>query len=207
MAIVLAVGGTWLNLNKLGEVKAVTLHGYAVAGGIVDVVEYEIIPPWNEVDEIAAEDGSVVVDPDEDCYVASWNETTGLADTTPCSLSSSSNITNITLQVGSNAHYNISSYWTKTIATNFGAGSLNHQYVGYCWNETGSLGESGTNLALDTYITADSNTSVAMVPLFVNVTNIPSRQNYTFNWAKTFDLLTATGSYSNTLNIVIHTDG
>ena len=204
VAIVLAVGGTWLNLNKLGEVKAVTLQGYAVAAREVAVPVVAEAPRSTEAVPMSGTEGiSLVITDEEDCYVATYNDTTGLADTTPCSLDSSSNLTNTTLQLGANTNYNISAYWSNTIVGQFGAGSLNHQYFGWTLNTSGHLG-TGTNLGLGTYINADSSSPVNMVLLFEDITNIPSRQNYSFNWATTWDFLTESGSYPNTANYVIH---
>lgn len=210
VAIVLAVGGTWLNLNKLSEVNKVTLAGYAIAAGPGAAQSIDVVNTVNAL--LFMGDPSVpgtfvsTTPATIDCYLATWNGTTGLADTTPCSTATNGNMSNITVELKSNQEFNVTGYFTKVIAVEYQAGTLNHNYIGYVTNVSGSLG-GATNHAANTYLNADSATSGSPLYLVENADVVPVTVNLSLNWAKTIDVLTPTGTYSNVLNIELTTLG
>ncbi|MBW2994918.1 hypothetical protein KY312_01060, partial [Candidatus Woesearchaeota archaeon] len=115
VAIVLAVGGTWLNLNKLSEVNKVTLAGYAIAAGAGGSTLVDTGVDVGGLVGVTGAPGGVYATGEGfqiDCYISTWNQTTGLLDTTPCALASSGNLSNITMEVQTNVNYNFSAYFT-----------------------------------------------------------------------------------------------
>lgn len=199
LAIVLAVGGTWFNLSKLNEVKDVTLTAYAVAGTPptvgTDVTLGRVYE--SKVPDFSETSATVI---GEDCYLSTDGSQPG-SDPVNCTRSAQQNITAINWSVGSNSQYNLTAYFTKNITTEFSASTANNNFVGKVSNLTADLGQG--EVIATSYVDANYNRSTNPVLLVKNVTNVPSNINYSVNWAKEFDVLTATGSYTNTLNLVI----
>lgn len=143
LAIIVAVGGTWMNLTKM---QGITGHGIVTAANQnFDIDLSDISGAFNpEGGQITG--GGEVTDVD-DCYLSSNSTPSPIPAVHPGACGGNATLANYNITISANHKHNISFRWANATGTaGWLDGSTSWQYLGHSINTSGDLGTGTRDL-------------------------------------------------------------